>query len=309
MKDYKITSMQFPLIAAPFTPMKPNGEIDLDKIPDYARFLKKNGVSGAFICGSTGEGPSLSIEERKAIFQQWAHSKVEDFQLIAHVGDTNIHSAMEMAAFIAELGFDGLACVAPYYYRPDHVDDLMSITADIAEAAGKLPFYYYHIPILTNVSLQMSLYMEKAMQEIPSFKGLKYTYWDMMDFNRCVQLAKGQYEMFWGRDEALLAAICMGATGAVGSTYNYMAPLYLQMIKFFEEGKMQEARLLQEKAIRCIFFLGKYGGMGVGKAIMRIIGLDLGNCRPPVKNLPDRLLPELKGDLAHQDFFDHCNLI
>jgi N-acetylneuraminate lyase len=107
-----------------------------------------------------------------------------------------------------------------------------------------------------------------------------------MDFMTCLNYNEAAYEMLWGRDENLLPSLAVGAKGAVGSTYNYAAPLYYELIRAFGEGRMDDARSLQNLSIKMISLLGKYGGMGTGKFFMKYIGLDCGEFRLPVKN-PD----------------------
>ena len=91
--------------------------------------------------------------------------------------------------------------------------------------------------------------------------------------------------MLWGRDENFLSAMVLGARGAVGSTYNYAAPLYHRMMDAFDRNDMEEARALQQKSIDMITLLGKYGGIATGKAYMRFIGLECGEFRLPVRNM------------------------
>ena len=91
--------------------------------------------------------------------------------------------------------------------------------------------------------------------------------------------------MLWGRDENMLPALSLGARAAVGSTFNYAAPLYHRMIEAFQKGDLTEARRLQQQSIDMIRLLGKYGGIATGKMYMRFIGLDCGQFRMPVKNM------------------------
>ena len=83
----------------------------------------------------------------------------------------------------------------------------------------------------------------------------------------------------------MLAALAVGATAAVGSTYNYAAPLYYDLIKAFEKGDFKKARILQQQSIDMIRLIGKYGGIATGKAYMKLIGLDCGEFRLPVANM------------------------
>jgi N-acetylneuraminate lyase len=93
--------------------------------------------------------------------------------------------------------------------------------------------------------------------------------------------------MMWGRDENMLSALVLGTRSAVGSTFNYAAPLYYQMIEAFDNGDLPKARKLQQQSIDMIRLLGKYGGIATGKAYMRYIGMNLGQFRLPIKNMAD----------------------
>ena len=119
-----------------------------------------------------------------------------------------------------------------------------------------------------------------------------------MDFQNCLNYKDGKYDMLWGRDETMLSALPLGAQGAVGSTFNYAAPIYYQLMDAFNEGDMVTARRLQQKSIDMIELLGKYGGIATGKAYMKLIGLDCGEFRLPVKNMNADQFEIFKADVA-----------
>jgi N-acetylneuraminate lyase len=106
-----------------------------------------------------------------------------------------------------------------------------------------------------------------------------------MDFLSCMNFKNGRYDMLWGRDENMLPALAIGAKGAVGSTFNYAAPLYHGIIDAFQKGDLKKAQSLQQASIDMIRLLGKYGGIATGKAYMKLLGLDCGEFRSPVKNM------------------------
>ena len=108
--------------------------------------------------------------------------------------------------------------------------------------------------------------------------------------------------MLWGRDENILAALSLGAKGAVGSTFNYAAPLYHQLIAAFEEGDLETARQLQLQSVNMIRLLGKYGGIATGKAYMKLVGLDCGKFRIPVRNMDDEAFELFKKDTYELSF-------
>lgn len=292
------------LIAAPFTPMLTNGEINLEAIPAYYQFLKQNQVAGAFICGSTGEGVSLTFDERVAIMQAWADATAGDkeFKVLTLVGGTNIRECCLLATKAEQIGLFGISFTSPFYFKPANVEQLAKCCEEIAAAAPKTAFYYYHIPVLTGGNFAMIDLLKAIDGKIPNFVGIKYTHEDFMDYLSCLNFANRKYDMLWGRDENMLSALVLGAKGAVGSTYNYAAPLYRALIDAFDQGDFEIANALQQQSIDMITLLGKYGGIAVGKSYMKLIGLDCGTFRLPVRNMTEKDFERFKADVALLNF-------
>jgi N-acetylneuraminate lyase len=128
-----------------------------------------------------------------------------------------------------------------------------------------------------------------------------------MDFLSCLNYGNGKYEMMWGRDENMLSALVLGTKSAIGSTYNYAAPLYLNLIEAYKQGNMEKARALQQQSIDMIRLLGKYGGIATGKAFMKAISVDCGEFRLPVKNMSDQDFIAFTEDLKAIDFDQYCS--
>lgn len=292
------------LIAAPFTPMSTTGALNLDLVADYYRMLKINGISGAFICGSTGEGPSLTLTEKKLLAAAWAEATKRDaaFKVITLVGGTCIADAIELARHAEEVGLYAVSFTAPFYFKPASADILAMACEEVAASVPAMPFYYYHIPVLTGVNIQMIDLLKAAGEKIPNFAGIKYTHEDFMDYLSCLNYKNGRYDMLWGRDENMLSALVLGAKGAVGSTYNYAAPLYQDLMTAYHLGDMHRARILQQQAIDMISLLGKYGGIATGKAYMKLIGLDCGEFRLPVKHMSEIEFSTFEKDVATLNF-------
>jgi len=287
------------LVAAPFTPMDKRGNINTGLVPEYYHFLEKNNVTGAFINGSTGEGASLTQKEKQLHATKWAecfHAGGK-IRIINLVGGTSYEECIENALFSYEAGISAIALVAPYYFKPADVTALAEFVARVGESVPGMPVYFYHIPVLTGVNLSMIDFLRKISGMLPNFAGIKFTHEDFMDFFTCLNFNNGEYDLLWGRDECMLSALVLGAKGAVGSTYNYAAPLYNKLIKAFNENNLSEARKLQQLSIDMITLLGKYGGMATGKAYMRYVGLDLGKFRMPVKNLTEKMYSDFVKDV------------
>lgn len=296
------------LIAAPFTPMNTDGSLNLDIIPLYYETLKTNGVTGAFICGSTGEGVSLTLLEKKQVAQAWADATTndKDFKVITLVGGTCLADCIELSTHARAAGLFAAAMTAPFYFKPADVNALADICESVARTVPDLPFYYYHIPALTGVNFPMIELLRKLDDRLPNLAGIKYTHEDFMDFLSCLHFANGKYDMLWGRDENFLSALVLGAKGAVGSTYNYAAPLYHDLMDAYEGGDLEHAREKQQLAIDMITLLGKYGGIATGKAYMKLIGLDCGQFRLPVRNMSAASLETFSKEVAQLDFDSFC---
>ena len=274
------------LIAAPFTPMDKKGEIKYDLIGDYYDYLEKNKVVGAFINGSTGEGVSLTQKEKMKAVEFWtAKSKIsKTLKVINLVGGTSYRECIENAQHSAVNGVDAIALLAPYYFKPAGAKQLAEFCATIAEAVPQTPVFFYHIPVLSGCYVSMFDFLQEAAPIIPNLAGIKYTHEDFMDFLSCIHFMDGKFDMMWGRDENMLSALVLGTRSAVGSTFNYAAPLYYQLMDAFDNGNLPLARKLQQMSIDMIRLLGKYGGIATGKAYMKYIGFEMGEFRLPVKN-------------------------
>jgi N-acetylneuraminate lyase len=292
------------LIAAPFTPMDKNGALNLKLIPAYYQLLKRNKVIGAFINGSTGEGVSQTKEEKIAVAETWAEATKDDpdFRVINLVGGTSLRDCEEMATITERLGIYAVSFTSPFYFKPNSPQALADCCKTVAAAAPDTAFYYYHIPVLNGCYIPMYDLLKAVNGSIPNFAGIKYTHEDFMDFLSCMYLDNGRYDMLWGRDENMLSALVLGSYGAVGSTYNYAAPLYYEMIEAFENGELIKARDLQQKSIDMIRLLGKYGGIATGKAFMKLIGMDCGGFRLPVTNMSAADFELFRQDVEDLDF-------
>ena len=292
------------LIAAPFTPMNQDGSLRLSLIEAYASRLKADGVNGVFVCGTTGEGYSMTLDERKHVLEEWLRFQENDFKVLAHVGTTSYLQSGELARHATAAGAFAIGAMGPSFFQPTRAEELVAYCARIAHEAPDLPFYYYHLPSMSGVNVSMKAFLEQASDQIPNLQGIKFTHNNLMEMQQCLMFENGKYEILHGYDEVLLGGLVLGIKAAIGSTYNYMAPVYNQIFSFFEAGKLEEARTLQRFSVELVEQLLKYrGGVVAGKAIQSLIGIECGPCRIPLQTLTDMEIQELKNDLGHIDFF------
>lgn len=293
------------LVAAPFTPFKDNLDINLDVIPAYVRFLEDRGVVAAFVCGTTGEGASLRLEERLAVAEHWVKYTNPDFRVIVHTGHTCLEDACTLSHHAAKIGAAAVSCLAPYFFKPDNLDSLVEWCRAVAAAAEPLPFYFYHIPSMTGVDFPMDEFLERAAGKIPTFAGIKFTHNDLVSYKKCAGFQGGRFDILFGRDELLIEGLKNGSLGAVGSTYNFASPLYIRLMEAFTRGDVSEAGKRQSDAIRLIEICCNAGVpyLAAAKAVMPMLGLDCGPVRPPLRNPSPEQKASLREKLEAMDFF------
>jgi len=285
------------LVAAPHTAMNSDGSVNLEIIEKQAARLIADGVTGAFICGSTGEGHSLTTSERRQVAERWREViGCAPLKLIVHAGHNSIEEAKQLAAHAQKIGADAVSVMAPCYFKPSTVEDLLEFCASIAKECASLPFYFYDIPALTGVELSMLELLRKTDGHIPNLAGIKFTSTNLMSLQECLDFEDGRFNILFGCDEMLLSALALGVPGAVGSTYNYCAPLYHKLIAAYQAGDATTAQALQMKSVKLVQILVQYGVLPAGKAVMSLVGADCGPVRPPVR----RLTAEQKARLFQQ---------
>lgn len=273
-------------MAAAHTPMTDDGGLRLEVVERQAEVFVRSGVRGVFACGTTGESHSLTVEERMEVVARWREViGGSSLKLVVHVGHNCQGDAVRLARHAMESGADAISAVAPSYFKPGSVGDLVDFLEPVAGAAPELPFYYYEIPGLTGVTFPMPELLGRLSERVPNFAGVKYTSSNFMGLQECLQFGEGAYDILHGLDEMLLGALALGARGAVGSTYNYAAPLYLGIMEAFETGDMERARALQFRSVQLVQVLLRYGVLPAGKALMERLGADCGPVRPPVQRL------------------------
>ncbi|XP_055671248.1 N-acetylneuraminate lyase isoform X3 [Falco peregrinus] len=238
------------LVAATVTPMTPDGQINLSVIRQYVDYLVgEQNVKNVFLNGTTGEGLSLNIQERKQLAEEWIHQGKDKLDhVIIHVGALSLPESQELARHAAAIGASGIAVIAPFFFRPANKDELTAFLQKIASEAPEVPFYYYHIPSLTGVKIRVEELLDGIKEQIPTFQGVKFSDTDLLDLAQCINKnEREQFAFLYGVDEQLLSALAIGANGAVGSTYNYLGRKTNLMLQAFAKPDLALARKYQER--------------------------------------------------------------
>lgn len=293
------------LVAATHTPFDAQGELDLSAVEAQAGRLLRDGVTAVFIGGTTGECHSLTVDERRALARRWTEvERGTPIKVVVHVGANCLADARALAAQAQDLGAAAVAAMAPSYFKPRSLDVLADCCRLIAAEAPSTPFYYYDIPTMTGVSLPMPEFLELAAARIPTLAGFKFTNADLIAYQRCLRAGGGRFDLPWGIDECLLAAFTLGARNAVGSTYNFAAPLYHRLLASFRKGDLDAARQAQYESVQLVHILNSYGFFASSKALMAMLGVPVGQPRLPNTPLTPEDRDTLRSRLETLGFFD-----
>lgn len=293
------------LVTATHTPFHADGSLNLDVVEKQASFLLERGVTAVFIGGSTGESHSLTFEERHLLAKGWmAVTKGTAMRVVVHVGGNCLADAKALAEQAEELGAAAIAALAPMYFKPKNVAVLVDTMAQIAAAAAETPFYYYDIPSMTGVNLPVLDFLSQAKERIPNLAGVKFTNPDLLSYQYCLRADDGAWDLPFGCDEHMLGALAMGARGAVGSGFNFAAPIYTRLLQAFARNDFAAAREEQFRGVQLISLFSRHGYLGAAKAAMEMLGVPVGPARLPNLTLNAEQKDQLRGELEALGFFE-----
>lgn len=275
------------LIAAPHTPFTADGSVNYPVIDQIAAHLIEQGVKGAYVLGTTGEGIHCSVDERKKIAERWVTASAGKLSITLHTGALSIADSAELSRHAETLDIFATSVIGPCFFKPGSIEDLVEYCRINAAAAPSKGFYYYHSG-MSGVNLDMEQFLQVAADRIPNLTGMKFNSSDMYEYQRCVRVNNGQFDIPFGVDEFLPAGLACGAVGAVGSTYNYAAPLYNRLIDSFNRGDQADVAGCMDKVIAIIRVLVQYGGVAAGKVAMKLHGIDVGDPRRPLRPMTEQ---------------------
>lgn len=273
--------------------------IDAPRQRALVRALLDAGVDGFFVCGSTGEGRAMSVPERMNVAEVVADEVAGAVPLLLQVGGCPTDDAVGLAQHAVHVqGIDAIASVAP----ADRPQDLAAAVDHYRAigAATQLPFYVYWLAGEADRTVTADRFLE-AMAVVPHFAGLKFTDHNLYLFGQLVDRSGGRLNAISGPDEMCLPAMIMGADAAIGTTYNVMPRLFLEMRRAFDAGQLESARLCQLRANRVIRILMEVGVMAAVKGMLGWRGTPVG---PPriAEPLTAPSAGWLRAELAALDF-------
>jgi len=274
------------VVTAMVTPFDERGDLDLDAAAELADWLVATGSDGLVLAGTTGEGPTLSDSEALALFRRVR--EVVDVPILAGTGSNSTAHAVELTRQAAGEGVDGILSVTPYYNRPSQ-SGIEAHFRSVA-AATDLPVVLYDIPVRTGRKISTETIVRLA-RDVPNVVGLKDAAGDPSETARVAAGAPAEFEVYSGDDAMTLPLLAVGAVGVISVASHWVARQFGEMFDAAERGDLAAARRINDRLIPSFDFeSGDAAPNPVPtKALLEILGLRVGGCRPPMGPPPEGL--------------------
>lgn len=235
---------------------------------------------------------------------RWAEvAPAHGIDVITHVGSNCLADAAVLAARAERNGAKAVSMIAPSYFKPRTLVDLVECCALVARAAPRTPFYYYDIPSMTGLTFPVGEFLALAAPRIPNLAGVKYSNTDLAAYRRASGMEGGRFDLPFGVDEQFLSALEAGARGGVGSTYNFAPGPLQRVIAAHARGDQATAQAEQARVQPVVDILAKRGYMGSAKALMNHLGVPVGPARLPNGNPDQVAVRSMLGELEAIGFF------
>ena len=258
------------------TPFRPDGELDLEAFDALLKRQEKAGVKGVVICGTTGEAPTLSVQEKLTLIRRARARLTSHVRLMAGTGGNNTSQSVELSKLAEAAGADSLLIVTPPYNKPSTAG-LVDHFSQIGEAVN-IPLCLYHVPGRTAHSLSPD--QISAICAIPSVTAVKEASGDLALFARARSVSAASF--LTGDDLTILASLAVGSRGVISVVANLFPGATVQLVQAFFDGNLGRALELHEALLPALDSLYLETNPGPVKAALADQNLCDGYLRPPL---------------------------
>lgn len=262
------------IVPAVVTPFDNDKKFNIKSYEKLSERLFDSGVHGIYLCGSTGEGMLQSLEQRKTVVEVAIKNKPKGKSLIVHIGANTTDDTIELAQHATKAGADMISSLPPLIGVYSYAD--IKIFYETLASACDAPLLVYYFPEVSPAIKTAEQILELAA--IKNVIGLKFTEYDLYTMLRLKQSGS---TVFYGRDEMLSSGLLMGADGGIGSFYNVIPEMFLQLWEYSRTNKWSEMKSLQEKINEIITITLRYPLFPALKSILKWSGIDCGPCIAP----------------------------
>lgn len=274
------------VLTAMVTPFGDDGSLELEAAASLAQWLVNNGSDGLVVAGTTGESPTLTHDEQIQLIATVVSAV--DVPVVAGAGSNDTAAAVELTERADEAGAHGILSVAPYYNRPSQAG-LARHFAAVAASTDR-PVIIYDIPVRTGRKVDTATLLELA-HGVPNIVGIKDAAGDPAETAKLVAQAPEDFQVYSGDDSLTLPLLAVGAVGVIGVATHWTGAEHAEMIAAFEKGDIAAARHINARLMPSYDYETGLAAPNPipAKAMMRLIGLPVGRCRPPMDVEPDGL--------------------
>jgi len=280
------------IITALITPFTQEGNVDEEALRELVEFQVSSGVQGLYPCGTTGEGPTMSIEQRKRVAEIVVDQVKPRIPVVVHIGAINTAMTIQLAKHAEKIGADALGCVTPYYYALDD-DAIIEHYRRVAEAV-RIPMLVYNIPHQTTINVTPDLMVK--LTKLPNVIGIKDSSRDFTQLCEYIEkLGKG-FTVICGTDALIIPALFMGAKGAVSAIANTFPELFVESYDAYKKRNYTKAIGLQYKIIAARKVLAK-PAIAPLKEALKMRGFRAGTVKNPLRPMTEKEIIELRHSL------------
>ncbi|KAL1512716.1 hypothetical protein ABEB36_002259 [Hypothenemus hampei] len=288
------------LVAPVFTIFNSDLTLNTEGVPKYANYLARHGIGGILVAGTSGEGPSLTIDERKEQTEAWADAVKDTSQhLMVQVGGTAFPNVIELAKHASNVGADSILCLPDLYFRPQSNQELINYLRLVSAAVPNLPLLYYHIPANTGVNISVADFLEEAADQLPNLVGVKYTDNDINGAIAAVRAALGKYTIFIADDTVMAEAFSNGFNSAIASSISAFPHFSTEILEGIRYNRFGMAYNLQRNLTNIVNILRAHGPLtsSMKTATNMFSPINVGYARPPLGNPNPYSIDELESEI------------
>ena len=287
------------IVTAMITPFDASGEVDYREASRLAAWLAERGNDGLVIAGSTGEGQTLSADERARLFAAVKEEVGERAAVIANAGSNDTRDSVQSVKAAEKAGADAILAVVPYYNKPPQSGMIAHFSA-LAEAT-RLPIIIYNIPGRTAVNMLPETLLELARRH-KNIVGVKESSGDLKQIGFILRDREPDFTVWAGDDHLFLPCLAMGADGVVGVASHLCSREYVAMVAAYRNGDAPEAARIHASLLPLIDAIFATTSPIPIKWAMKQLGFNVGECRLPLDGMPEQLARNLQPLLAQYDY-------
>jgi 4-hydroxy-tetrahydrodipicolinate synthase len=269
---------------AMITPFDKKGHIDFAKTTQLINYLIENGTESLVVAGTTGESPTLSKEEKLALFDHVVKAVDKRVPVIAGTGSNNTYASIELTKKAEQVGVDAIMVVAPYYNKPNQ-EGLYQHFKAVAESTT-LPVMVYNIPGRSVVNILPDTIIRLA--EIPNIVAVKEASGDLNAMTRVIANTSDDFYLYSGDDGITLPVLAIGGAGIVSVASHVIGKEMQEMVQAFLNKENEKAALLHQKLLPIMQGLFTAPSPSPVKTALQLKGLDVGSVRLPMVPLTEQ---------------------